>query len=260
MLLAKKYEADKHNPTGWYVSEKLDGTRAYWDPKKRMFFSRNGLEFKVPAFFIEGVPDIPLDGEIWHSRRSFEKTGTIRHDVPIEEDWKGLVYMVFDAPEHKGTYEERLEVLRTLFTDKKDVEGNKYFKLLDTWICKGHDDLMADLEKYTGGGAEGLMIRKPGSLYEKKKSNTLLKVKSFDDEEAVVIGHKDGKNRLKGLVGALIVQNDKGTFNVGTGFSDEQRKPENAPKIGSTITFKYWDVTKNGIPRFPVFMRVRIQE
>lgn len=256
MLLAKKYESAKHDPTGWFVSEKLDGYRAFWDPKKKMFFSRNGLEFKVPPFFIKNAPKVPLDGEIWYGRQAWEKAGTIRHDVPVKEEWEKLYFKVFDAPEHGGIYEERVEYLKTLFAGDK----HKYFKLVETWVCKGHDDLMADLEKYTKDGAEGLMIRKPGSLYETKRSNTLLKVKSFDDEEAEVIAHTVGKGRLAGLVGALTVKNEKGTFNVGSGLNDHLRQPENAPPIGSIITFKYWDVTKNGIPKFPVFMRMKVAE
>jgi hypothetical protein len=99
------------------------------------------------------------------------------------------------------------------------------------------------------------MLRKPGSLYEHKRSTTLLKVKTFYDEEALVIGHKASKS-LTGMVGALECELPNGKrFDVGSGLNfDQRRKP---PKIGSVITFKFQELSNNGHPRFPTFLRVR---
>ena len=100
------------------------------------------------------------------------------------------------------------------------------------------------------------MLRQPGSLYEARRSSTLLKVKRFHDAEATVLEHLPGAGRHKGRLGALAVQLPDGTnFSVGTGFSDAQR--ENPPSIGSTITFRYQELTDGGVPRFPSFVRVR---
>lgn len=63
-------------------------------------------------------------------------------------------------------------------------------------------ELLGEVEKK---GGEGLMLRKPGSLYEGKRSSTLLKVKSFYDAEALVVGHEPGKGKHKGFCGALRV-------------------------------------------------------
>jgi hypothetical protein len=99
------------------------------------------------------------------------------------------------------------------------------------------------------------MLRKPGSLYEHKRSTTLLKVKTFYDEEALVIGHKASKS-LTGMTGALECELPNGKrFDVGSGLNfDQRRKP---PKINSVITFKFQELSNNGHPRFPVFLRVR---
>ena len=100
------------------------------------------------------------------------------------------------------------------------------------------------------------MLREPGSSYVAGRSTTLLKVKSFFDSEATVIGHTKGKGRHKGTVGALEVRWGDGTeFKVGTGLSDAQRKAP--PEVGSVVSFRYQELTKAGVPRFPSFVGVR---
>jgi len=117
--------------------------------------------------------------------------------------------------------------------------------------CKGLNHLLLTLEKAEGGGAEGLMLRQPGSLYEGCRSSTLLKVKTFLDDEATVVGYEDGKGRHKGRVGSIILSWEGKEFKVGTGLSDKER--EDPPPIGSKITFKYQELSTGGIPRFPVY-------
>ena len=99
------------------------------------------------------------------------------------------------------------------------------------------------------------MLRQPGSAYELGRSFTLLKIKSFHDAEAVVLAHQPGKGRHKGRLGALAVRLPDGTeFSVGTGFSDAERATP--PPIGSTVTFRYQELSDSGVPRFPSFVRV----
>ncbi len=99
------------------------------------------------------------------------------------------------------------------------------------------------------------MLRDPNSMYENRRSSSLLKVKTFHDDEAVVLGYKEGTGRCYGMVGALKVRNTHGVeFEVGSGLTDElRRKP---PKKGSKITYKYQEFNKDsGKPRFPTFLR-----
>ena len=105
-------------------------------------------------------------------------------------------------------------------------------------------------------GGEGLMLRQPGSKYEAGRSSTLLKIKSFRDADAVVLGHQAGEGRHKGRLGALLVRLPSGIeFAVGTGFSDKERSAP--PPVGATITFRYQELSDGGVPRFPSYVGVR---
>jgi len=257
VMLATTYDPEKHNIKGWICSEKYDGIRCYFDSKTKKMMSRNGNEFATPPWFIKDFPeDVDLDGELWIGRNSFEKVGTIRHKVPIDKDWENIKYLVFDAPKSGLKYVDTVKYI-------KEVTKNcRYITTVDTWICEGPQQLKNDLERFIGFGAEGLMLRKPDSTYERKRSKYLIKVKTHSDSEGVVIGYVNGKGRLEGMTGSLILETTlngrKVKFNVGTGLDDVMRS--SPPPLGSIITFKYWELTENGVPRFPVFVAVRDYE
>src|SRR4029077_19905074 len=125
--------------------------------------------------------------------------------------------------------------------------------------CKGIPHLREELARVEALGGEGLMLRQPGSKYVIGRSSTLLKVKSFFDAEAEVIGHQGGAGRHKGRLGALHVRLPDGTeLYVGTGFSDAQR--ENPPPVGSTITVRYQELSDGGVPRFHSYAGLRQDE
>src|SRR6478736_1914740 len=105
VLLAHKWETD-HDPTGWWMSEKLDGIRAYWDGEA--FVSRLGNKFYAPDWFISDLPADTLDGELWVGRKMFQKTTSIVRSGAQSDAWKQVTYVVFDAPEARGTFEDRL--------------------------------------------------------------------------------------------------------------------------------------------------------
>src|SRR5207244_1959760 len=122
--------------------------------------------------------------------------------------------------------------------------------------CKDLEALRAELARIESLGGEGLMLRQPGSKYVAGRSTTLLKVKTFHDAEAVVVGHQAGAGRHKGRMGALLVRLPNGTaFAIGTGFSDRERA--NPPAIGATVTFRYQEFSDAGVPRFPSWVAVR---
>jgi DNA ligase-1 len=248
-LLANVWKPDM-DPTGWWMSEKLDGVRAWWDGKK--FISRLGNVYYAPDWFIEDLPTVPLDGELWLDRGAFQKCISIVRRQDKNDEWKKITYTVFDAPQSPGTFEERQAYLAALLSNKV----HPYHGVLTQKKCKGFDHLQKELERVERLGGEGLMLRQPGSLYEAGRSSTLLKVKSFMDSEAVVIAHEPGKGKHKGRLGALVVRmSDDTQFSVGTGFTDKER--ENPPAIGSTITFRFQELSDAGVPRFPSFVRVR---
>jgi DNA ligase-1 len=162
--------------------------------------------------------------------------------------WKQVKYLVFDAPHLDLPFEGRVEYINTLFaTHHPFAEAHAHVR------CEGVDHLKAELQRVEGLGGEGLMLRRPGSKYEAGRSSTLLKVKTFHDAEGRVVGHEDGKGKHKGRLGALVVEMDNGIrFNVGTGFTDKER--ESPPPIGSLITYRYQELTPDGVPRFPTYV------
>lgn len=116
--------------------------------------------------------------------------------------------------------------------------------------------LDAELKRVETLGGEGLMLRQPGSLYERKRSNTLLKVKSFEDIDCEVVKVEIGKGANKNRMGALFCKDAAGVqFKVGTGFKETER--ENPPQPGEIISIKFQERTKDSKPRFPVFLRRR---
>ena len=204
-----KYKSIQFNSEGMLISEKLDGVRAYWDPVKKIFFSRNGKPYVCPKWFTDTLPNEVIDGELWQGRQKFQKTsGIVRHKTPNDEDWKTIQYRPFDVPEYQvdGSpvpFEERLKHLEEILKEK----DSPYVKLVKHWVCEGNDELFKDLEKYEAKGSEGLMLRKPGSFYERKRSKTLYKIKSFYDSEAKVLSYIEGKGRLKGMkCGVMVVK------------------------------------------------------
>jgi DNA ligase-1 len=246
VLLAETWDGAL-DPTGWWLSEKLDGLRAYWDGTK--FLSRLGNVFHVPDYFLAKLPNHPLDGELFLGRKSFQKTTAIVRRQDKSDHWKQIKFLIFDAPGHGGPFEERLKLIAGL-------PAHPYATPHPHVLCKGIAHLKEELARVEALGAEGLMLRQPGSLYVAGRSSTLLKVKSFKDDEAIVIAHQAGAGRHKGRLGALVVRLANGVeFSVGTGFSDKER--EAPPAIGATITFRYQELSDGGVPRFPSYAGVR---
>jgi DNA ligase-1 len=250
LLLAHSWDNDA-DLTGWWMSEKLDGVRAYWDGKQ--FISRQGNVYMAPDWFIADLPeDLHLDGELWLARKAFQRAVSIVRRQDKNDMWKEITFLVFDAPQIDALFEDRIAHLNDAFSQSKP----KFAKSHQHERCNGSDHLREELRRVEELGGEGLMLRKPGSRYEVGRSSTLLKVKSFHDAEARVIEHLPGTGKHKGRLGALSVELADGTrFSVGTGFSDNER--ENPPPIGAVITFRYQELSDRGVPRFPSFVRER---
>lgn len=263
VLLAETYEKVQPPPdiTNWWVSEKLDGVRAYWNG--RDFFSRNGLLFEAPAWFKVGLPeDTHLDGELWCGREAFERcVGIIKYQKgSTASEWKNLVFLCFDAPVVGGRedlpYEERVAAIEAV------TQGCEYARGVNVRRCGGRAHLDELLQSVLAHGGEGLMLREPESQYVRVRSKSLLKVKTFQDAEAKVVGYSKGDRRLSGMLGALQCEMPLSgvRFEVGTGFTDAMRNWLGAKRrwpLGSVISYKYQNLTKKGVPRFPVYLRER---
>ncbi len=251
LLLAERWD-NAQELAGWWLSEKLDGVRAYWDGTS--LISRLGNRFHAPPWFLEGLPpDIPLDGELWIGRKAFQRTVGIVRRQDQTELWKEVRYIAFDAPGVDAAFEGRLAAIRAHVLRRRPP----YLSAHEHAMCTGLDHLRAELARVEALGGEGLMVRRPESRYEVGRSLTLLKIKTFRDAEARVLGHLKGAGRHKGRLGALLVELADGTqFSVGTGFSDAER--ESPPPVGSLITFRYQELSDGGVPRFPSYVGVRV--
>lgn len=249
LLLAERWD-NAADLSGWWMSEKLDGVRAYWDGKQ--FLSRQGNVFLAPDWFTETLPETPLDGELWIDRKRFQRTVSIVRRQDRSREWGEVRFVVFDAPASAGPFEERQAFLADAFASRPA----EYALLHEQLPCTGLDHLRTELARIEGLGGEGLMLRQPQSAYQAGRSWTLLKVKNFQDAEATVLSHQPGAGRHLGRLGALLVQLADGTrFSVGTGFSDAERGAP--PSVGSVITFRYQELSDIGVPRFPSYVGVR---
>ncbi|TXH58183.1 MAG: DNA ligase [Desulfurellales bacterium] len=247
VLLAKNW-TPKIDPTDYWLSEKLDGVRAYWTGSQ--FLSRNGNVFHAPEFFTQGLPPIALDGELWLGRKQFQSAvGIVKTQSGAKDEmWRDITFQVFDAPDASGAFEARMQYVEAT------LQGLCFAQPLSHVRCDGVDHLLQYLRDVELAGGEGVMLRAPNSAYERKRSASLLKVKTFHDAEATVTAHEPGKGKHAGRLGALVCVTAAGVpFNVGTGFRDADRAAP--PAIGSRITYSYQELTESGAPRFPVFVR-----
>lgn len=249
LLLLQTYD-ESLKAEGWLMIEKLDGVRAYWDGKKLL--SRSGKEFAVPAWFTKNFPPFAIDGELWSKRGDFENISSITSQTIPHDGWKNLTYNIFEVPNQEGGLLRRLEVLQN-YLDKKT---NTPIRIIKQLTCKDTIHLKTFLKEIENKGGEGVFVRNPDAPYIAKRTSEALKVKSFQDAECEVVGHKKGEGKYANKIGSLECKLQSGEIlHVGSGLDDIQRT--NPPKIGSMITFKYQGLTKNGLPRFPVFLRVR---
>ena len=245
LTLAKKFDSRKHDPTGMWMSEKLDGVRAYWSAQNRKLYTRTGNPIHAPAWFTDDFPNHDCDGELHAWRDGFQKVQGIVRSKNSRE-WDDLMYSVFDDC-GAGIYCERYDRLEPL-------DGNHYCRLAQ-FRCHSEADLMNYLSFIEDRKGEGVMLRDPLSSYINGRTETLLKVKRIDDAEATVIDHVKSEDAAG--VRAVVCRLENGiTFRIGSGFSDEDRA-SGTPAIGSTITFRHHGYTNRGVPRFASYFRQR---
>lgn len=263
--LLKLSEYKGQNVGGWLASEKLDGVRAYWDG--RNLLSRNGKILAAPEGWSAHFPPFALDGELYTARGEFEKIQSIVMDkMPNATAWSEIKLYVFDLPEASGGLLERLSELEKFIA--KNPQAGQNLKIIKQVKVKDNAEFEAFAEAVIAKGGEGAVVREPNVSYERKRSKNALKYKKFKDAECEVTEVNAGTGKYAGLMGSVTCkalsaagsnsdeQIASGVkFKIGSGFSDEERA--NPPKIGSTITYKYQNLTAKGLPRFPIFLRVR---
>ena len=240
----------------YWVSEKYDGVRGYWDGKA--LWTRGGERVAAPAWFTAGWPNVALDGELWAGYGQFSRAvSTVRQQTPSDDAWRTMRFMVFDLPKMAGSFSERIPALNGLISqiDQPWVQPVAQFKVAS------HQALHSLLLKTVKAGGEGLMLHRGDSLYKGQRSDDLLKFKTHDDREARVVAHIAGKGKYAGQLGALLVEIPAAAdqralrFKLGSGFTDVQR--QNPPPVGVRVTYRFRGLNDSGIPRFATFLRVR---
>ncbi|WP_198304834.1 DNA ligase [Arcobacter vandammei] len=244
------YDETKHNIQDWLMSEKLDGIRAIWNGKELQ--TKNGNKIYAPAWFTVNFPNFELDGELWTKYEDFENIQSIVLSQNKSENWENITYNIFEVPKQNGNFLERLKVLENFLSKNP----NKFIKIIPQIKIKDKKHLNIFLDEILRKNGEGVIVKNPNLSYEAGRSQNILKVKAFFDEEGEVISHNFNKD---GSFRSLNLKLKDGTiFKLGGGFSLKDRKKP--PKIGSTVTFKYYGFTKNNKPKFASFLRVRKDE
>jgi DNA ligase-1 len=247
--LASVWPAQR-SPQGFLVSEKFDGVRAVWDGQVLRF--RSGRVIAAPAWFLAGLPPLPLDGELWLGRGQFDAlSGAVRRSVPDDAQWRAVRYMVFDAWSLQEPFVQRVARLRTALA----AAGPPWLEVAAQDSVASAQDLQARLQALVAQGGEGLVLHRADALWRAGRTEALFKFKLEPDEEGLVLGYQPGQGRLQGQTGALWLQTAQGQrFALGSGLSDELRR--NPPPVGAWVTYRYRDRTPSGLPRFASFVRV----
>lgn len=242
----------------YYVSEKLDGVRGYWNGKQLL--TRRGNAIHSPKWFTLHWPSFPMDGELWLARNQFQAVLSCVSKKNAEEDkqlscWKDLRFMMFDLPNEQGDFNQRVSKMRSILMQVP----SPYLAMINQVILSSNEALENKMNKVISTQGEGLMLHLGSAHYVAGRNSALMKLKRYQDAEATVIGHTQGKGKYLGKLGALKVTTENGiTFKIGSGLSDYQRA--NPPSIGTIITFKYNGLTQGGIPRFARFWRIKASE
>ncbi len=262
--LLRLSEFKDQNVSGWLASEKFDGVRAYWDGENLL--SRQGKKLNAPLSFTKNFPKFALDGELYAKELKFEEIqASVMDKLPDEKAWGRLKFHIFDVPEASGGLLTRLEILAKFLKN----EPNDNLIIIKQIKMRDNAQFLKFTEEIILNGGEGAVVREPNAPYERKRSKNALKFKKFKDAECEVIAVNKGSGKYANFAGSLTCKalggkDDKekagepkeGTiFKIGSGLSDKNR--QDPPKIGSIITYKFQNLTANGKPRFPIFLRVR---
>ena len=259
-----------------FMQPKLDGVRCiiqYEGGGIPKAYSRTGKEWKnidhilfnlTPWFALN--PDVILDGELYNHdlKDDFEKIiSLVRKQKPTDLDALESADMVqfhcYDIIDENKTFE-----LRNTFVEQA-VPRNHCIKHVPTNLVFRDDDAKVYHRRNLNNGYEGSILR-TNDTYACKRSHNLRKFKDFSDAEATIIGYLDGKGKRTGTLGKFIMQDDEGVeFGCPPGkgytYKDLANMLDNiGDYIGQRATFTFFERTKAGSYRHPLFKCIRNYE
>jgi len=266
-MLAAKWEDVKDKiQYPIYSQAKLDGIRCI--VTKDGMWSRNGKPIVSAPHIRESLdklfqhdPNLILDGELYADKFANDFNAIVslvKKTKPTADDLKqsakNIEYHVYDIPSVDGTFK-----MRCIELDELSLDFPKPVKQVETHIIKSETEVTEWYENYVERGYEGQMLR-TDSLYENKRSKTLLKHKSFIDEEYKILDICEGEGNRAGTAGYFVFQTRDGKpfkSNVkGTWEETAEMLKNRKGLIGKSATVKYFNLTPDGIPRFPYVVNI----
>lgn len=262
-----------------YVQRKYNGLRcmANWRDGRVYLMSRGNKRYDVPHIegALEGVlgKKDALDGELYQKACSLQLINSlVKKWIPEESEI--IEYHVYDYPIINGEsliQEERAKALKKL---RAEFKHNPHIKIVETLVANSWEDIVAYERQFVKEGYEGAIVRLRNGVYEfGNRSDSLLKVKTFQDKEFVVVGHKIEESNINGNKISAVVwicKNDMKspdgtikTFEVrpkGT-FEDRAEQLKNVKDyIGEKLTVKFFDRTPDNIPFHATGIVFRLKE
>jgi DNA ligase-1 len=269
-MLAAKWEDCKDKiQYPIYSQAKLDGIRCV--VTKDGMFSRNGKPiisaphiFKSLVPLFEDNPHLIFDGELYADKfaNDFNKIVSLVKktkptDADLKESKKNIEYHIYDLPSSDKNFVHRAYDLGILFETRSEL--HPHCRLVDTRKVENEDDVMEQYELLVEAGYEGQMLRLD-SKYENKRSKSLLKHKSFIDEEFEILDIVEGEGNRSGTAGYMVFNTGEGKrfkSNVKGTWDETAEMLKNKKKlIGKQATIKYFNLTPDGIPRFPYVINI----
>ena len=261
-----------------FIQPKLDGVRCViqYEFRKKwevIAYSRTGKEWKNIDHILAGLhpffdkyPNVILDGELYNHafKDDFESIiSMVRKQKPTMQDRlksaDNVQFHCYDIVDETMTFEQRNDFI------KQAVPNNHCIKHVETRLTPDEHDAKLTHGINLANGYEGSIVR-TNDAYQCKRSHNLRKFKDFSDAEATIVGYLDGKGKRTGTLGKFIMQDDNGVeFGCppGKGYNYNQLATmlENiGDYIGQRATFTFFERTKAGSYRHPLFKCIRNYE
>ena len=195
-----------------------------------------------------------IDGELYRHGWTFEQIVSVTsRTVNLHPDHLEVQFHIFDY------VNEDPQLKRVTELEWAELES----PLIRSpyWLANNLEGVMTVYDELIAWGYEGIIVRHLMAPYVKKRSTYVMKFKPKKEDNYVIVGYEEGKERLRGNLGAIICRSGDGsTFSVGTGFSDDLRRQlwDKKDKLAGCICrVQYQHITPGRkVPRFPVFVEV----
>eukprot|EP01114_Cavostelium_apophysatum_P003644 TRINITY_DN1370_c0_g2_i1.p1 TRINITY_DN1370_c0_g2~~TRINITY_DN1370_c0_g2_i1.p1 ORF type:complete len:645 (-),score=176.79 TRINITY_DN1370_c0_g2_i1:23-1957(-) len=240
LTLPEEFDTRK-NYSNWWMSEKLDGVRVLWTGDH--FVTKRGTTVPSPAFFGASLPKMKLDGELWLGTRNLTAFQKLLSIIATSESpgWEDVIFTAFDVPSSKEPYERRHDILHQKVVPSKNVQ------IADVIKCKGNEHASQYLNQIANFGGEGIILRRPNSLYVPGRTSDVVKLKKFYDTEVKVMGIAEDAS------GLLCEQPNQELCVV----QCSRQTISHPPKIGSIVSVKFDGIWNSGVLKYPQFYRER---